>query len=778
MDWNDLYELPAEWADTTSGRYLGPVRLRVTGDQDLWAPYVPLGRLLLGLLRNQITTGGRPRDQWVRDLPDGTRIIVGFDGTINSLTIVPGAVVPQPLLPLDLYMESGFIDARGSVGEFDVRGLWYPTGKSESAPYQDRLLFSTEGAPDGTFTGRYKVVEEGKSYALPGGKDDKRAVRARWVYPSKATGKLKLWTQALLGRAPLQDLPEDGSQLPLNQRTLEAVLWLLSDQPASVRECGGLVTLPEYTYWFVRIRHTHVYVSPVSQDRPSEVVRQYLLTQGRDASDEELEVLETYVLSGADCTSRKEHLVFTMSECRGEPIAYAWKFNKDGSQADMIAHELNVIEDNERRPKSNQARHYRLSFAQNAGFDPLLPITPGNSPLEVEFSILENVECTPRNGLDNTWVPDWIEYKMGYFFWCTSSGDFPEYIYTDAPIYCFYDAEDRYIEVRHELFDTGYYPENSGPEDTGAINDVLANTRTCDWSVVEGMYKGYETILSGGLYITRNGEIVEDARGSSGNGDMATAKVWGYLNGSTASGSYSPGISHWFTPLLVHVCVPIDPALMEGQPGFSWIYYGVAAYSHRSFGVFADSHDCAIVVPYFDSESVYIGTMKTGWTNRTYYYDAGNHIGRHFTQFWGAGHIMLQSSIPATLAMATGGGTVITEIYGYTENKQEYHGDITLTLLSKTQHRSVATHQYAEVDNLTEAIAQIGRWAAMFDPVIFGPWAYPYIDHLYGVQQSFYGDIVYYTDLAIDDYPTGVKTTLSGIPIQTLLYTGLFLGWT
>jgi hypothetical protein len=146
--------LPADWRNAQQGSYLGPARFRVTGDPALALPYIQAGRALLGALRYQLSLTGAPHGKWVRFLPDGTRLIVSFDGVVNNIQIDPpplGKGLPLTLWqPLFLFDEKAFgVDPFRFGYYYDTertrreRTLPYLPGEPESTPYADKTQFNS-----------------------------------------------------------------------------------------------------------------------------------------------------------------------------------------------------------------------------------------------------------------------------------------------------------------------------------------------------------------------------------------------------------------------------------------------------------------------------------------------------------------------------------------------------------------------------------------------------------------------------------------------------------
>lgn len=322
-----------------------------------------------------------------------------------------------------LYLDSGAVDVL-TTNIYDAR-------YGDSAPiyyslYQQQYYIS------GKLLGKIKPPEirtkvapvsgtAGESFTPKEGADilSKKDCSAKCP-PSMFTGKARLFAQSQLG-APLN----------LWKWTLDEQAYL---PPQWVNDDGyvldvhtGLYTDSKNAHWLLTISGSGVLVVKLIPSRAAKELVP-LLSNPNYASDR-LQI-EAYILGN----SRPDPASALFIEVTGLPppymLGYSWKFNWNGTKADIIAHSVGS-------PR-HTSTHYRLTIARDASMNTIseasrwsFSVTIEEGPIQWHNSQYAQVIASP----------DWATSTLAIFGTLFGGADA-----NNAPIYCFYN-DDEELEV-------------------------------------------------------------------------------------------------------------------------------------------------------------------------------------------------------------------------------------------------------------------------------------------------------------------------------------------
>lgn len=766
--------------------YTGPARFRLFGDRNAALAYVHVGRVFHGQLRNRLATNGVAHGSWRRVLPDGAEIRCIKDGELDVIEIVPPApaVVPPIEQVPELYMETGYLDARS----FGVFGAYQP--KAE-------LINTPGGTPAGTDARYFDTLlspsalafrsEDGKSHTAPGGLGDKRYLRL--FQPTRATGKLRLWMQALLGRGtpsysvPAQGEENEGEQSPINQETLSTALQVLNTTPYdSISDGSGLYSADDYQYFLIQLDAGQIRISRVELGASARALRTVMLTpEDYDLalSDEDLRKLEAYLL--ADASIGQGEYTQSMPSLDGEPLYYGWHFNRKGDKADIVT--LSNYYQGEGPGailKHLKAYHYRMTAAELPTYNPDVDISTANRPLNFTFDTVENATATPQQNSELVWKPDPESGLMIYHYWHGCLESYNDDIYGEAPLYCFYNAADELKVLRHKRQGLG------NQNDPASIDDVYNYTYTCDHGEVERTYEGYDDHKRQGFLL--GDEIT--ATYDTGTGQYANAVVSAQADGTTATldRSVFPQYAVVFVNNAVADCGYEWPLPWDGAGNTHHIEntWGMQVSSNRVQGTASGAGDAVAIIPYYDAESVYLGKYQSSQRqgNRvvaTWYRTGGMDI----TFLDEDAHLgswdYIQPARSSDYHPVTGFLSQEPDPPAVYTSESQYIGSWELTLVDRTSTRTANSGSYDFIDSAdppNDILTALGRWSALLDPVICGGLAYPFFDLPYSVVQSDIGECVYFTDPNASPYEAGIESTfLTESQEESIQFAGLFSGW-
>lgn len=320
----------------------------------------------------------------------------------------------EPVSPI--YMDSGAIDLLSVNPANPISYLASPLyySNDQRAAFAAEKLLGKITPPEITNLDPPVDTEPGESFTPVTGGDliGKKDCAAKCP-PSMFTGKARLYAQAQLG-APLKkwgwalDLPEG-----------QAPRWV-NDGTGFVLDINvGVYTDDTNKHWLISVSGSGVMVTPLKPSKSAKLLRQNLSDPAYTADKTKI---EAYILAHSTPGGASESFFVTVS---GLPppymLGYGWKFNWDGSSADIIKH----IEGS----PQHSSTHYRLSINR-------------------QTSIVSNIES-------NRWTFSvsvvegpvyWHNYKFGDVIcapeWLSNT------LYTfgtlygghagNAPIYCFY----------------------------------------------------------------------------------------------------------------------------------------------------------------------------------------------------------------------------------------------------------------------------------------------------------------------------------------------------
>ncbi len=313
-----------------------------------------------------------------------------------------------------LYMDSGAVDLL-SISPYDPRSqlaapLYYSF--KQHAAYSAKELLGKIKPPSVTNNTPPPDGSAGDSFTPEEGSDllGKKDCAAK-APPSLFTGKSRMYAQAQLG-APLNKW-KWTLDLPLGS----APQWR-HDNGFAFDINTGVYTDANSAHWLVQIRGDGVIVTKLV---PSAAAKPLVKTVAAAPTSLEKDKIEAYILAHST-PSTTEVFALTIS---GLPppymLGYGWKFNWDGSAADIIKHV-------EGSPQ-HSSTHYRLSINRNTGAG----FSSEVSRWTFDLSVVEGPVYWHNYKYDDViCAPDWITntlYKFGTVF----GGHIG-----NAPLYCFY----------------------------------------------------------------------------------------------------------------------------------------------------------------------------------------------------------------------------------------------------------------------------------------------------------------------------------------------------
>lgn len=484
-------------------RFTGEVRERLIGPPALCNRWLGYGRLLLGQLNHSAALGGIDVLSRRVVAPDGTRITAYRDGVNSIVQIVAGGGEEFGYI-LSIFVETGFMDVRPLTEDFKSLNSYFYYGTRESAAlasqcpkWLDELravvrgltrpgappfipweaftcgLVRTPGSANDTLRPNQPGIE---SFGFQGyiHKTFERDVyvneRAQLRYPSPAyaTGRLKLYIQALLGgvAAPGYVRADHFNQAdPWTLKVFDAVRLLVPPDPQweggwcsfSKVLSNGLMVDENYDFWLIFIAGTDISVAKLKLTLNGTLLRNALkkhLDKHPTTSWREVAKTEAYILSGAiEYETPLGIAAGLLSGVKGEPLHEGWKFNYAGDEAQIVTDEVVTGFPYEDEPDLNVIinhtfRRYKIVFMTRD--DPDIPFA-------AILSLEEEVDATPESIL---WRPDRITFRYRYewYDWhqrrIGRARGYPEQLEYDAPIYGWYQINDagaeEFVTLREE----------------------------------------------------------------------------------------------------------------------------------------------------------------------------------------------------------------------------------------------------------------------------------------------------------------------------------------
>lgn len=669
--------------DSPLGCYVGPVREVFSGDPRLGMAYIPMGRKLLGYLKNTLGAGGIEVGTQRLALPDGARLAAHVDGVNHILHIDVRDVVSGFEKELAIFVETGWIpleNLSGGEAPLTFSPLYYGARQYAALAldfpqWLDEIILTLN--EDGIVTHqRAGLVRSPHAPTLPNYPPESlidsigfqtferydAEGRPDFVYtrtpacvpnPGYATGKLKLYLQALLGKIGNKKFVLDDPEKtdPWSEKISTVVKTIMGDYWAwvnaglafSVDYSRGLYTTPDYQYWLLTISGQALYAQRIILPYRHAVFRRTRLKDLRDPAKTvlEKEKIETYILSGGvefgPMITVHENL---LTDVVGLPLHEGWKFNYTGSDAQIVTKEIirEVSPVNGYSTiKHHVFRRYHIHITYHAD--------NGKTPFTASMEQVEEVEATPENkclrpfrdprsvGHVLEWE-DWHEWILG-----PTRGYLNGYIEYDAPLYVWYGRNEQGEESLVTVRDIVKWPDDvladveaafiaycspSGPVivcgSGGSIR--VQNVRFTDWvNAKRGYYLRVESGPVGGIHAdlrqspedyTVFYELVEgriDTVSYGVNSWRADANSGGYMNLGFPAGSLN--------------CAGELAELPPSMAGGWWIdvqgeYGTYETLSHQYNGNIRFGH--TLIFPYNSGDSVYIQRDEVTSGYKHYYY--------------------------------------------------------------------------------------------------------------------------------------------------------------
>lgn len=327
-----------------------------------------------------------------------------------------------------VYMDSGIVDLL-SIAPYNPltlvsAPLYY--GSIQRAYFALKKLLGkiippsilTTTPPPESVAGRSFLAERGD---LVGKKDCAAKCPA-----SMFTGKARLYAQALYGNDLINwkwtlDIP-DG----LSPR-------MVHDNGAVLNINSGIYIDDKYTHWLITIYPDGIRITKLVRDKRVEP----LIAKLKDpACLADHKKIEAYILAYSTPSSTMT-FALDVSVPTTDMLGYGWKFNWDGSRADIIQHvESSPV---------HTSTHFRFSFNRNSS-----AVVPGNLTLPeqeatrwtVGLSIVEGPVTWHNSKFSQTIAsPDWLTNTLAIFGTLYGGA-----VGMAVPIYCFY-KDDGALEI-------------------------------------------------------------------------------------------------------------------------------------------------------------------------------------------------------------------------------------------------------------------------------------------------------------------------------------------
>lgn len=698
-----------------------------------------------------------------------------------------------------VYMESGYIDATGNMDDeaYQVKNSVLETTETEEATTAlDNMKFKS--VPKCT---RNKY----RSHAIPGGIHDKR-----WTFPISAcaTGLLRRAAQAAIGRAnphyvvPSEGMDMSGQQSPLNVDRIRVLGKLLGGREGVVEfenqylrtihnthsrnHTCGLFGTTDYQYRFIETRpgtdadHIGIDVYLCKEKNVAKKLRKALEGTLSEFTQQEKDQVETYLLSDIEPDFDNG---FDLGEFSiiGSPVFNGWHFNRRGTCADIVTFTPVPYEDTDIL-RHVVSRHYRLTFVETPDYAERVAAGESIAPLTAAIALLEEVACTPGMNVENIWVPLYITVQMAYYYWRPHATIFYDLLESDAPVYGFYDSEDRLTMLRmsYEAFVVALDPY---------FNDAVMAAATGDgtYMVAEGTTSSEKSLR--GFFVTIDGDISQDYRTTENVGKKAIFSSEAALTGQTYTGTgsgWSPIIN-----VSSGAVVPYDP--VPYMVPYTTQYNSVA--SEKCFTsveytsvVWVRRPDFLCLIPWWDAESFFIGTYVIEEDNGPEITSYNYGVGREQVTFPNES-LFLDVTQKAFASGSVSYPDVPFSPISYGDSSATvnvYHFTVEAGLDLFTRHgriADIASLQYTTNDiggwddgSIDHAIR---KWSSLADPVLFGEMAYPYFDTPYVVLQGLGPAAVYNTDPQTATLSENIEQVglVDTTKFEDVRASGLFSGW-
>jgi len=371
----------------------------------------------------------------------------------------------EPVSPI--YMDSGAIDLLSVNPANPLSYLASPLYYSDDqrAAFAAEKLLGKITPPEITNLDPPVDTEPGESFTPVTGGDliGKKDCAAKCP-PSMFTGKARLYAQAQLG-APLRkwgwtiDLPEG-----------QAPRWI-HDSTGFVLDINvGVYTDDTDKHWLISVSGSGVMVTPLKPSKSAKLLRPNLSDPAYTADKTKI---EAYILAHSVPGGASESFFVTVSDIPPPyMLGYGWKFNWDGSSADIIKH----IEGS----PQHSSTHYRLSINRQTSIVSNIE----SNRWTFSVSVVEGPVYWHNYKFDDViCAPEWLSNTLYTFgtLWGGDSGN--------APIYCFYKANNSLEVVRYK---------GSGGESNVMYSGV--SDPACWFWVFDWSSDNPDSALEGGTY--------------------------------------------------------------------------------------------------------------------------------------------------------------------------------------------------------------------------------------------------------------------------------------
>lgn len=276
-----------------------------------------------------------------------------------------------------------------------------------------------------------------------------KLLAAFFIPSSLYSGKMQSFVQALYGA----DILQWRASLMLAANEFPRLVLDGIDLHWNYLDTAGIFTNEEtYDYWLVRISnsgglHT-VTARAIVLNACAVELREYILFlrdnmaggEWETFKKEQLPVLEQVLFSNSSL-SPDAVILGTFNLAHAPHDQHGWKFNKLGTEAHLITHEMVMTGVTY---VGRVARHGKVTLEVNGGYD---PEDPSSKPLTMAYSLVETANYSLRPNGD---LIHYYDYLLGITLTVVTpltsvpgSGD--------APIYCVWrndDDGDEYLDVR------------------------------------------------------------------------------------------------------------------------------------------------------------------------------------------------------------------------------------------------------------------------------------------------------------------------------------------
>lgn len=675
------------------------------------------------------------------------------------------------------FLESGYIDLREEgfsslifAPQATPGSVYYPDSVQASLA-EDPSYLDKDIQPNPDKNGPERGYTKGmESLSFKATKDGTGIgnKRTQWIFNTGsvyATGSLRRALQAQYGSEDVDPGSDKEISLPLltyGQRNKQSKSYALYSGSAS-----------EPDYWIMTIRADTVEAEKL--EIPSGI-KSKLYERLATATDEERGKIESYLLSRIKTGSNVPTLNASFTAVEGITFEYGWKANSLGTELVMVTSE--AILNAQENPRYHTQRLYKLSININKDNN-------GNYSMTAVNTKSEEVDCTPENGAQVLWYPDFEENKMKTFNW-HAGGGYPDGLIDEdgAPMYAFYDNEDKLVVFRHFL-----ETQKTDGADQAAITQAQTNWELSEKFCGVGSMKGENSwaieYTTGGFYVEVDGNSTP-----TGVDTKSVAFFTNYDMSVTESGQSSfeqPGSPTGFDEN--HV-----PGYCGELPSEAWLgsfgkypatYYNAAFDMKRRRSTAASvTGDSALIIT-FGEESAYLGTMKGVNGLFHYIHNSTDIYDRVVSAITGGTN---ESEFAATGdggGVGSNAGTGIQTPLGplHDTAREEQYYDVELYLYSKhgakpaIQIHAESFHVSDSNEANQQALFQLGRIAGLFNPVVN---VYPFFDIKFEVQESVGGTAIYIENPNVDPAVDRVAVTddFDDVPDDVTPFdAGSFVGW-